>query len=120
MTKNNKDFIDFYDIRDEIIPNGQNILFKKYIDENSLKTYDIETFYGVAVFHSNHIAISLINLYVRENDIKIDKTNVLRSIYWAECRDFGSRRKNCCISYCEFDNEIEYKYRCAYKDIFNK
>ena len=43
----------------------------------------IENIYGAALFYSNDKTISLINLFVRENNIKINKYNILENIYKA-------------------------------------
>lgn len=41
----------------------------------------IEMIYGLALFRSNERIISLVNLFVRENKIKINRYNVLDRIY---------------------------------------
>ena len=41
----------------------------------------IEMIYGLALFRSNERIISLVNLFVRENKIKINRYNVLSRIY---------------------------------------
>lgn len=41
----------------------------------------IEQIYGLALFRSNERIISLVNLFVRENKIEINRYNVLDSIY---------------------------------------
>ena len=41
----------------------------------------IEQIYGLALFRSNERIISLVNLFVRENKIKINRYNVLDRIY---------------------------------------
>ena len=41
----------------------------------------IEHIYGLALFRSNERIISLVNLFVRENNIKINRYNVLDRIY---------------------------------------
>lgn len=41
----------------------------------------IEKIYGTALFYSNDRTISLINLFVRENNIKINRYNILENIY---------------------------------------
>ena len=43
----------------------------------------IERIYGAALFYSNDRTISLINLFVRENNIKISRYNILENIYQA-------------------------------------
>lgn len=46
----------------------------------------IEHIYGTALFYSNDRTISLINLFVRENNIKINRYNILKNIYKARIR----------------------------------
>ncbi len=41
----------------------------------------IEEIYGLALFRTNERIISLVNLFVRENNIKINRYNVLDRVY---------------------------------------
>jgi len=70
------------------------------------------------IAESNHIATSLLNLYREDNNIPIDKSGILESIYWVECRRIGRASKDARISWREFDEDIENKYMWAFRDIF--
>jgi|LakMenEpi03Aug12_release.lakeMendotaPanAssembly.Ray.scaffolds.fasta_scaffold1269765_2 hypothetical protein len=49
-----------------------------YLDTHTLSSYEITMCYGCALAINNHIAIAIINNYVRENKIIIDRMYVLR------------------------------------------
>jgi len=44
-------------------------------------TYIIEFIYGCALYYSNIRIISLINLFVREHNVKISRYNILQNMY---------------------------------------
>ena len=86
----------------------------------------IEKIYGTALFFSNDRTISLINLFVRENNIKINRYNILENIYkasitkneddnnqYAKQRPYYTRMDMC--SYASFneltDLQIEYIHK---------
>jgi hypothetical protein len=86
----------------------------------------IEQIYGTALFYSNDRTISLINLFVRENNIKINRYNILENIYkarirkneddnneYAKQRPYYTRMDMC--SYANFnelkDLQIEYIHK---------
>jgi len=112
--------IEFYDVRDEIIPNGKNAQLEKFLNESKRLTQcNIESLIGASIAESNHIATSLLNLYREENNIPIDKSGILESIYWAECRRISAKNKGyLCISWREFDEDIENEYMWVFRDIF--
>ncbi len=62
--------------------------FQNYLESN--KTYFInninciEELYGTAISESNNIMIAILNLLVREHNIKINKMNVLAEIYYTD------------------------------------
>jgi len=110
---------DFYNVRDEIIPNGKNAQLEKFLNENNRLTQcNIESLIGASIAESNHIATSLLNLYREENNIPIDKSGILKSIYWAECRRITAANKDVCISWRSFDEDIENEYMWVFRDIF--
>jgi len=70
-----------YNIRDNIIPLGKIKKLHKYLEndiflEKREVTDIIETFYGCAISANNTQIISLLNLFVRENNIKITPFSV--------------------------------------------
>ena len=84
----------------------------------------IELIYGTALFYSNDRTISLINLFVRENNIKINRYNILENIYKASITknedDNNEYAKRCpsridMCSYASFneltDLQIEYIHK---------
>ena len=54
------------------------IFHSDYILSNS---YIIEFIYGSALYYSNIRIISLINLFVREHNVKISRYNILQNMY---------------------------------------
>lgn len=119
--------INMYNIRDNIIPSGNTEELSKYLDnniflENNIVS-NIETFYGSAISANNILMISLLNLFVRENNIKINKSNVIREIYYADCRhDYEKQLKlySSRIEFGSFSGEIREEYISKYWNIFNK
>ena len=90
--------------------------FQNYLESNNLyfiKNIDcVERFYGIAISQSNNIIIAILNLFVREHNIKIKKMNVLSEIYYADCRQKYSDP-------IDFNNkEIQDKCIFQYNHIF--
>ena len=54
------------------------IFHSEYILSNP---YIIEFIYGSALYYSNIRIISLINLFVREHNVKISRYNILQNVY---------------------------------------
>jgi len=62
------------------ISNDYNVIEKMLLyhhDDIIKDTHIIEQIYGLALYRSNERIISLVNLFVRENKIKINRYNVL-------------------------------------------
>ena len=91
----------------------------------------IEYIYGTALFHANIRIISLINLFVKENNIIINQNNILKNIYYAKnkyCQN-NSKKYSKHIStredlpnYLSFDeaNKIsQYEYIHKYWNMFD-
>jgi hypothetical protein len=117
-----------YDIRDEIIPFNKIEELKKYLDHNiflerrTVKDI-IETFYGSAISANNIQIISLLNLFVRENNISINKFNVITEIYYADFRyEYDKQLKlyGCRIELGTFSDKIQEEYIHKYWSIFKK
>jgi hypothetical protein len=112
-----------YNIRDKIIPLGKIKELNNYLENNILLekrcvTDIIETFYGCAISANNIQIISLLNLFVRENNIKINKSNVIIEIYYADFRaeyDKQMKQYGCRIMLGSFDDKIEEKYKQVIK-----
>ena len=80
----------------------------------------IEEFYGCALSVSNVNIISLLNLFAREHNIKINKHNVMRQIYFSDCQKFSEqeRFKDCFITHSDYDDNIKYKYILEFRNRF--
>lgn len=89
----------------------------------------IEQIYGLALFRSNERIISLVNLFVRENKIKINRYNVLDRIYLGlilkneervreEAKRCLTRKDEC--DYASFNNlkELQLEYIHRYWNMF--
>lgn len=116
-----------YSIRDNIIPLGKIKELQKYLEndiflEKRQITDIIETFYGCAISANNIQIISLLNLFVRENNIKINKSNVIEEIYYADFRyEYDKQKKlyGCRIQLGSFNNKIQEEYIYRYWNMFN-
>lgn len=98
----------------------------KYLENNIFLekrqlTEIIETFYGCAISANNIQIISLLNLFVRENNIKINKLNVIEEIYYADFRYEYDKKKlyGFRIELGSFNNKIQQEYICKYWSMFN-
>jgi len=117
-----------YKIRDNIIPLGKEKELQKYLDNNiflekRLVSDIIETFYGCAISANNIQIIALLNLFVRENNIKIKKSNVIQEIYYADFRnEYDKQMKlyGCRIELGSFSDEKQEEYIYKYWSMFNK
>ena len=117
-----------YKIRDNIIPLGKEKELQKYLDNNiflekRLVSDIIETFYGCAISANNIQIIALLNLFVRENNIKIKKSNVIQEIYYADFRNEYDKQKKlygCRIELGSFSDEKQEEYIYKYWSMFNK
>ena len=91
----------------------------------------IETIYGTALFYSNDRTISLINLFVRENNIKVNRNNILKNIYEARIRkneddnnEYARQRTNYTrmdmCSYASFNEltDLQMEYIHKYWNMF--
>ena len=71
--------------------------FQNYLESNNIYFINnircVEKLYGIEISQSNNINISILNLFVREYNIKINKMNVLQEIYHADCRKKYSEDK---------------------------
>lgn len=103
-----------YEIRDNIIPTFQNLKLANYLDANDKTTInadEIISLYASAIAENNLPAISLINLFVREHKIQINRMELLESIYYAKARVFY-RGKNIMYSLIDFRTNLEIQ--CEY------
>jgi hypothetical protein len=115
-----------YNIRDNVIPLGKIKELHRYLEndiflEKRRLADIIETFYGSAISANNIQIISLLNLFVRENNIKINKSNVIEEIYYADFRHEYDKQKEqygCRIELGSFDNKIRQEYIDKYWSIF--
>ena len=89
----------------------------------------IEMIYGLALFRSNERIISLVNLFVRENNIKINRYNVLDRIYLGvifknenrvkeEAKRCSTRQDMC--EYADFNDlkQLQLEYIHKYWNMF--
>ena len=117
----------FFDVRDKYIGNNQVDMIERYLSkletnkDIELFTDQIEEFIGEALYHKNHIIVSHLNLFIRENNIQIKKMNVLKAIYSARCRDVSKNNKDDCISFAPFDDpDCCSKYIHGYWHLFSR
>jgi hypothetical protein len=122
--------MDFFEIRDDVVPNNKIEDFKKYLLElenenkngNKFNEYDLEQLLGAAIFHKNDIIISLINLLIRDYNIVLEKNNILEGIYYAECRKKSVDRNNkdIIVCYTKFNESLQNEYHDKYKHLFDQ
>ena len=121
---NKKFYGQCFDVRDNIIPGGYVDDFRNWLDRNkkiiAQDTSIIEQFYGAALACGNAPVVSVLNLFVRENNIIVDKISILKDIYYANCRLSSNRRPNCCLNFCSFDGAIQEQYENRYLHMFAK
>lgn len=113
----------FIYIRDISIPNNKVDHVKKFLlqyENEKSYLFPIEELLGCAIYYSNIVIISYFNLYIIEHKIKIDKLFVLKSIFYAKCRDDYSKEinKDICICY-RINNNILRDYIERYWNIFS-
>jgi hypothetical protein len=116
-----------YNIRDNVIPLGKIKELHKYLENDIFSEKRqladiIETFYGCAISANNIQIISLLNLFVRENNIKINKSNVIEEIYYADFRsEYDKQEKlyGCRMELGPFDGKIRQEYIYKYWSMFN-
>lgn len=112
--------MNYFKIRDDVLNNTE---LKKYLDSNdNIKPQNIGSLLGESIVNKNTIGVSLLNLYIRENNIKITKKDILEGIYWSECREKSreERFNNVILDFCDFTNEIYNKYYIKYNYMFKK
>jgi hypothetical protein len=101
--------LDFFYIRDTVIPNGRLKEFKYLIKHNEdIFVKHIDALMGTAVYHNQLPMIALLNILVREvvgdgHVFNICKDDVNREIYHAGCRNESSKRKDCYISFMTYE-----------------
>ena len=115
-------------IRDYIIPSGSIVFFSNYLDANyeyvKGNLWLVELFYGAAVSYHNIQIISRLNLFVHEYNIKgLNKLNILREIYNADCREEyyqAARLEECRISFIDWEmsEQIQSEYIHKYWNMF--
>ena len=61
--------------------------------------------FGEALYRKNNIIIALINLFIREHNIKTTKMDILAGVYQAECRVkyTKARERGCLPEFMSFD-----------------
>ena len=112
--------MDYYHIRDEVIPQGNVEELEKFLTSESFDVCDIASLLGSALYYENQNMIAAINLKVRQKEINLAERDVLEGAYNARCRETGKRNPDCCISYCDFDDTLYQKYKERYPRIFNR
>jgi hypothetical protein len=71
---------------------------------------DIEMLYAVAIIANNVMAISRLNLYVDEYDIKIKKINLIRKVHsvdWCLACSKGKSASGLAIKFNDYDGKID-------------
>lgn len=99
---------DFYELRDNIIPQGDNINFDRIMAKQGekYKCSQYNDLMGTALAFNNIYAIASLNLLVREFNIPTTIEEILKGMYYAMCRDNSTKNPDCCISYEEFDLKV--------------
>ena len=72
---------------------------------------------GTAVSHRNPVAISMINLYIVDNNVRLSKSELMREIYYANCRLESSKFATREISFKEWDDDLYHEYLHRYGDL---
>lgn len=72
---------------------------------------------GEAFYQKNNMLISLINQYIRENNIKLTKRQILCGIYYAEIGYFTRSRYYKSTGFGEFTDELYYEYYDKYNHL---
>jgi|SaaInlStandDraft_4_1057021.scaffolds.fasta_scaffold01355_9 hypothetical protein len=93
--------MDFYDIRDIQIPNGNKIAFEKYL-ETAIDISIIPYLCGACIYHNQNPFIESIVNFIGLNGYIIGKCDILEGIYYAE---ISSKIKNnhAAIDFDSFD-----------------
>ena len=116
--------IDWYDVINNFIPNRKNNQLKKYLETNVELLINnpkiIQHLYASSIAETNDIATSLINLFVRENNIRTNRMCILENIYYANASAFY-RGKGIMYTLIDFDkdDEISSYYVHKYWNIFD-
>lgn len=93
---------DYEFIESVVIPSGNIQVLEYYLLANESRILEyidiinpINNFFGVALAYDNNQIISLLNLFVREHKIRIDKTKLLEKYYYEKfnikCREARSQ-----------------------------
>ena len=90
----------------KIISNNKINIFEKYITNklNNIEKIDINTILGFCIGYQNNIMIAILNLKIREYDIKINRMFVLEGIYKAECYKSYDEA-------CKYDKSIQIYFK---------
>ena len=110
-------------IFNDYIPNNKIKLFEKYITNLDINnTLNISDILGCCISYSNNIMIAILNLKIREYNIKINRMNTLKAIYNANCRkayiEESKYVKDIQICFAPF-RTVELDYIHQYWNIFN-
>lgn len=76
---------------------------EEYLEKKKPKVDEVEKLYADAIVLGDNITIALLNLYVKENNIRIRKEETIRELYYAERRKFSDENPNMMISYHSFE-----------------
>jgi hypothetical protein len=77
---------------------------EKYLEDSKPSSEEIEKLYAISIISGNNIDIAVLNLYVRENDVRIRKEQTIEQIYYAECRMYSSKLVDTLVEYVPFEN----------------
>ena len=84
-------FQKFFDIRDNIIPNGKINEFKEWLNSQDQTLAGSDELVGAAIYHNEINILALLSLFIRENKIDFDKEDIYKSAYYAHCREKSSK-----------------------------
>lgn len=89
----------------EIIKNNKINIFEKYITKklDNNEKIDINNILGFCIGYQNNIMIAILNLKIREYDIKINRMSVLEGIYQVDCHKSYEEE-------CKYSKDIQINF----------
>jgi hypothetical protein len=90
----------------DIISNNKINIFEKYINKilNNNEKIDINNILGYCIGYQNNIMIAILNLKIKEYDMKINRMHVLKGIYSADCHKSYEES-------CKYDKDIQINFK---------
>jgi predicted neuraminidase len=103
-------------IRNQDTQSFEKLLMKTENGNKCLHAYELEKLTGEIIYQKNHIMASVLNLYIREHSIEMDKRTIVISIWCAE--NWKRSHVNETKGICELpDLDVVYD---KYKDMYGE